>query len=668
MTGKVFAESANLYQDEAKILFDYYKKVAEKIVAEEKDLEAKISQAENDINNATNENHKEKILVCVLGGCGVAAIILGIFFKIFLLLGIGLLIGAIVCLTKFFKSKKAIALGESQKKGFGEAFAAIRRDYKVTKLGVAYVPVATRVPMEEKSFVVDHTGSMGNTEFSLSILHKPKEFQESLAELENGISKVPVVEKNESAEQIDTSDYSLSMQNITMHDYMGNIDRQVRNISYLLGDNDSVSVALPVVPPASAEDAFLNEYATTDTNDKPIVKVFNTDGFEDKLSAFSKLDTMKKELEKRGNENNIEYFKKLMKKLGETVQIISKVKTNSTSKVLDYTNMILSAVLKSGYNQYSPTLEAEEISRIREASFDFQESVDDYKPFKLKASSRVKYDLFGGAWVAEDNTRTNMPFGMSQIQEEVLMPVINNLMSETRIERLKIYNGIKDQKMHYLNEWNKDVEDAFRDNRSTGNDLITQITNAYAEYNIAYSTYQSYKTTQDSLKTSGNLENSEVQEQDNTAEQIAGFEIQAQQCNQTSEEFQQYMDRLQEDITAKSEQFGHIEYYEASLRDSQSRDFARSQEPENLQALDERRKRLVPISTYYAMCAKIPPAPSVEPKLMEDFTLNLEQSAADHLASIAQEEMTGQNTGASDNNTGAAPQTTNSTGNTVDGE
>jgi hypothetical protein len=668
MTGKVFAESANLYQDEAKILFDYYKKVAEKIVAEEKDLEAKISQAENDINNATNENHKEKILVCVLGGCGVAAIILGIFLKIFLLLGIGLLIGAIVCLTKFFKSKKAIALGESQKKGFGEAFAAIRRDYKVTKLGVAYVPVATRVPMEEKSFVVDHTGSMGNTEFSLSILHKPKEFQESLAELENGISKVPVVEKNESAEQIDTSDYSLSMQNITMHDYMGNIDRQVRNISYLLGDNDSVSVALPVVPPASAEDAFLNEYATTDTNDKPIVKVFNTDGFEDKLSAFSKLDTMKKELEKRGNENNIEYFKKLMKKLGETVQIISKVKTNSTSKVLDYTNMILSAVLKSGYNQYSPTLEAEEISRIREASFDFQESVDDYKPFKLKASSRVKYDLFGGAWVAEDNTRTNMPFGMSQIQEEVLMPVINNLMSETRIERLKIYNGIKDQKMHYLNEWNKDVEDAFRDNRSTGNDLITQITNAYAEYNIAYSTYQSYKTTQDSLKTSGNLENSEVQEQDNTAEQIAGFEIQAQQCNQTSEEFQQYMDRLQEDITAKSEQFGHIEYYEASLRDSQSRDFARSQEPENLQALDERRKRLVPISTYYAMCAKIPPAPSVEPKLMEDFTLNLEQSAADHLASIAQEEMTGQNTGASDNNTGAASQTTNSTGNTVDGE
>ena len=41
MTGKVFAESANIYQDQAKILFDYYKKAAEKIVREEMYLEEK---------------------------------------------------------------------------------------------------------------------------------------------------------------------------------------------------------------------------------------------------------------------------------------------------------------------------------------------------------------------------------------------------------------------------------------------------------------------------------------------------------------------------------------------------------------------------------------------------------------------------------------------------
>ena len=34
MTGKIFSTSDNVYQDQAKILFDYYKQAAEKIVAE----------------------------------------------------------------------------------------------------------------------------------------------------------------------------------------------------------------------------------------------------------------------------------------------------------------------------------------------------------------------------------------------------------------------------------------------------------------------------------------------------------------------------------------------------------------------------------------------------------------------------------------------------------
>ena len=40
MTGKIFKESSNIYEDEARILFDYYKKAAEKIVEEEINLEA----------------------------------------------------------------------------------------------------------------------------------------------------------------------------------------------------------------------------------------------------------------------------------------------------------------------------------------------------------------------------------------------------------------------------------------------------------------------------------------------------------------------------------------------------------------------------------------------------------------------------------------------------
>ena len=107
----------------------------------------------------------------------------------------------------------------------------IRRDYRVSKLGVAYVPVASRVPFEGKSFMVDYTGNVDNTKFSISVLHKPDEFKESLSALEQKLNSVPVVESNENAEQIDSSDYSVSMQNVTMHDYVGTIDREVRHIT-----------------------------------------------------------------------------------------------------------------------------------------------------------------------------------------------------------------------------------------------------------------------------------------------------------------------------------------------------------------------------------------------------------------------------------------------------
>lgn len=139
---------------------------------------------------------------------------------------------------------------------------------------------------------------MPNTNFSLSVLHQPKRLQESLASLEENLNNIPVVEGNEDAEQIDTSSYSKSIQNITMHNYMGNIDREVRNISYLLTDSDTRSVSLPVVPPKSAEDEFINEYSTTDTGDKPVVKVFDTGDFESKIDTFTNISDLKKELEK----------------------------------------------------------------------------------------------------------------------------------------------------------------------------------------------------------------------------------------------------------------------------------------------------------------------------------------------------------------------------------
>lgn len=46
MTGKIFQESNNVFQDQAKILFNYYSQAAEKIVQEEERIESEIASLE----------------------------------------------------------------------------------------------------------------------------------------------------------------------------------------------------------------------------------------------------------------------------------------------------------------------------------------------------------------------------------------------------------------------------------------------------------------------------------------------------------------------------------------------------------------------------------------------------------------------------------------------
>jgi hypothetical protein len=625
MQGKIFAESVNLYQDQARILYNYYRKAAEKIVKEEMDLEKSIDAARAEIAAAQKEKLKGIIITAAFPAAAViAAVVIDI-------IGVtALALGSIWGVVVLLKALKAVKENETKITGFQEAHRDIRRDYKVKKLGLVYVPIATKVPFEDRSFMVDHTGMVEDTDFSISVVKNPDELLASLGELENGIREAPVVESASAAEEIDTADYSTSMQHVTMYDYMGNIDRQVRNIRYILSNNDTVSLSLPVIMPESRTAAFIREYASPDPGNSPVLPVFNIDGFKEKIDTFYMLNDVKKNFEKNTNENQIQYFKKLIKRLAESVQILSRSKMNGSGKIMDYSNMIFSAVLKSAFNQYSPALEAEEIERIRLASFDYQDSVDDYTPFSLKSSSRVKYDLFSAAWIAEDQSRTSMPFGMHQIQEEVLAPVIQNLMAENRIERLKIYNSIKDQKIDYLNQWHRDTEDFYGRNRAEATDLINRMRESYAGYIRSFQTYKALQETQAVMNKTRSLSSAEVHEQNKDAEIIAGFEVQAAQFNQKQEEFSGYMDRLKEDIDAKAAEFGYIPYYEATLRDKEYRDIARS--AEQLQELDPRRKKLIAISPYIAKFAVLPPAPRVEQQMYDDFSIDLIKEAQEEEA------------------------------------
>ena len=47
-TGKIFSDSSNIYQDQARLLFNYYDQAAERIVRQEEALEKQIKELEED--------------------------------------------------------------------------------------------------------------------------------------------------------------------------------------------------------------------------------------------------------------------------------------------------------------------------------------------------------------------------------------------------------------------------------------------------------------------------------------------------------------------------------------------------------------------------------------------------------------------------------------------
>lgn len=632
MGGLVFKDSTSLYQDQAKVMFDYYRQAAEQIVQEEMKLEDSIQKIETELKDMERDypeeiaKQEQKIKTWTLIGWLTCVLIFGIMILIWVNYSLK---GTLSRLKN--EAESAIGAKKQQISELKNAHSNIRRDYAISKLGVVYVPVASHIPFEDKNFVLDYTGSVPDLSFTLSSLKQPDAIKENVVDLKKLIENVPLVESDNDVEVIDTSDYSTSMQEAPLYDFMGAVDRHMRNLGFMLRDVNRVSVSLPIIPPGSKEMAFLMKHGTTDTGSAPICPIFDLQAHNANIKTFEKLNDMKKGLDDSSGEF-IEFFKSLMTQLAESAQILTQMKVSCSNKILQYSNSVFMNTLRTSFNHYSPLLEADEIERIRTADFNFQDSVGDYTPFALNPSSRMRYDLISQNWVAEDSSRSSFPFGMHQIHEEIMMPVIFNLMEETRIERLKIYNHIKDQKLDYLNQWHRDTEDFYGRNRAESNDLINRMRETFAEYSSSLNTLKALQETEKQMGSSGTLDSTKVDAKSNQAETLATFELQGNQFMKQQEEFMDYMDRLKEDIDAQAEKFGFIEYFEASLRDNEVRQIALA--AGNLQNIDPRRKGLIGAGAHFASLSDIPPEPQLESKAHEDFTLNLIQMADEALKNL----------------------------------
>lgn len=607
-TGKIFSNSTNIYQDQARILFNFYEQAAERIVQQEEMIEKQIQELESD--RAQVETKKSDT------------------WKWFL---------TIICFfmywvrrSQYDKQLAAIDQKIAEKK---TEHNNIFRNYKVTKMGVAYVPVAQQMAYEDKCFVVDYTGNVPNSQVSLQMSRQNDLLVETMSQMEKLTTEAPIVETSNEAENIDTNDYSLSIQEVSQSDYIGKLDRSLRTISFCMNDTVIKSVNLPLVAENSDYLKFLNEFSTNDASSHPVIKVFDDKKYDNDIDNFCQLNKLKDSLSS-DTEQFEDVLKHLMHTMAMSVQTISAMKLASTDKVVNSSNELLFRILKAPYNHYSPLLEIEEIRRIRNERFDYSDSIQGYEPFQLRESSRVRYNLFTDEWTAEDNSTVSVPFGVHQIYEEIVAPMVQRLMMENRVERIRIYGQIHDQKISYLNKWHQDVDAFYRSNHAESADIINNMQQTLSEYVEAYNTLAQLQKTLDSMGEEGaTLDNTVVKKQENSAETLTAFELQAQEFKKVQEEFSDYMDRLQEDIALKAEKFGHVEFYDARLQDGYSNAMAVA--AGEVQNLDERRKPLALTNPLLAKESILLPQPKVEDVTYEHLSLNLPSIAVNALDAVS---------------------------------
>ena len=486
MEGKIFPDSANTWQDQAKILFNYYRQAAERVVSEEERIEQEVAKLQQE----------KSALEQQISGLWVWFLTIILFFVYFI---------------KKSALEKQIQEIDGKIYGLQQQWNGIFRDYRVKRLGVAYVPVAEQGK--------DSSGPVPEQKISMSVSRQNDLLVDTIRNLEQLAREAPVVETSEETETVATDEYSLSIQEIKENDYLGSLERSLRTVAFCMDDLDTTSVTLPVVLDGNPYLGQLDEFATPQPPlEAPVIEVFDRDACEPAIEKFREINQLKNSLSDETGRFE-EVLRQLMQTIAQSVQTLSALKVASVDKVVLDSNKVLYQILKAPYNHYSPVLEMEEIERIRNEKFDYSEDVQGYEPFQLRPSSRVRYNPISGTWVAEDGSQTVMPFGVHQLYEEIVAPMVQSLMAENRVERLKIYNHIRDQKLSYLNKWHQDTDAFYRANRAESADIINLMQGSLREYVAAYNTLISLRRTEETMASSGtDLDATVVDAVDNAAE------------------------------------------------------------------------------------------------------------------------------------------------------
>ena len=242
-----------------------------------------------------------------------------------------------------------------------------------------------------------------------------------------------------------------------------------------------------------------------------------------------------------------------------------------------------------------------------------------------KESSILKFDLYSNSWIDETGAHFAVPFSISQIQQEIFMPIVSSLMNENSEERFAIYERINTQKLDYLNKWHTETQDFYGRNRDTSDQLKSEILKSLSEYNTAYASWRSMKDTIERMdgQQAIDMRNGEVRQVEGLKSQVlTEASLLNQNFEKIREEFDDYMERLQDDIDEKAGDFGHVKFFEAFLYAEEAKKMVDSIDA--LSSMNDEQRDIARISPYLAKYGTIPPKPSVDSEIYNILTQKLD--------------------------------------------
>lgn len=368
-----------------------------------------------------------------------------------------------------------------------------RLDTRITKAGLIYLPI-TKFTFQDQSVVIDRSGLIESTEFNYPnlLIENIPLVVKNYDNLNHLVRTMPPLlssdkktELQRSFDSIEKNNIQIFSQEIDYLDYIKHLDELYKTIN-------EFNITLPVFEKNDPLLSFFEEETISDPGNDLVYEELTLGMIENDLQQITgivEVETNKKHEELHDID---ELTSEIVKFLSDSSLRWDYVLNKSLSKINIENSFLFSQYLgQSSYNYYCPTCNQESIEKLQVSDFDHNNDQDKRVTFPGNTIVRI-VDVENRIWKCPlCDQKTEQPFPVHKMLDELFNKVYDNLYEENYKERLAVYNKINDEKRKYIEKAENQFHQVRREIRSSNDSIKSKIRSLSAELTADQQSIQS---------------------------------------------------------------------------------------------------------------------------------------------------------------------------------